>query len=51
MTTEPITPGADRTFALSPEELARFREQGFLGPFKVYEIEEMKDAWRKERLR
>ncbi|WP_030348699.1 chlorinating enzyme [Streptomyces sp. NRRL S-1022] len=50
MTTEPITPGADRTFALSPEELARFREQGFLGPFKVYEIEEMKDAWRKERL-
>ena len=37
---------ATREFALSPEELARFHERGYLGPFKVYEVEEMKARWR-----
>jgi non-haem Fe2+, alpha-ketoglutarate-dependent halogenase len=36
---------------LSQEEIARFHERGFLGPFKVYEIDEMKSLWRRERLR
>ena len=40
-----------RPFALSAEELARFHEQGYFGPFKVYEIEEMQQLWRRERLR
>src|SRR5690348_48858 len=40
-----------RPFALSAEELAQFHEQGYFGPFKVYEIEEMQKIWRRERLR
>ena len=31
------TPGR---FALTPDELARFDRDGFIGPFKVYEPEE-----------
>ncbi|BBH67862.1 chemotaxis protein CheX [Actinoplanes sp. OR16] len=38
------------TFALSAEELEKFHEQGFYGPFTVYEVEEMKARWRRERL-
>ncbi|WP_371778477.1 chlorinating enzyme [Streptosporangium subroseum] len=38
-------------FALNQEELASFHAQGYFGPFKVYEIEEMKASWRRERLR
>ncbi|MEU7332874.1 chlorinating enzyme [Streptomyces parvus] len=37
-------------FALTPEELAQFHQNGFFGPFKVYEIEEMRKIWRTERL-
>jgi non-heme Fe2+,alpha-ketoglutarate-dependent halogenase len=37
-------------FALTPEELERFHAQGFIGPFKVYEVEEMRQLWRKERI-
>jgi non-heme Fe2+,alpha-ketoglutarate-dependent halogenase len=40
-----------RRFGLSPDELAAFRQQGYFGPFKVYEIEEMQERWRRERLR
>ncbi|MDN0197623.1 chlorinating enzyme [Streptomyces sp. S.PNR 29] len=42
---------ADREFALSQEELKQFHEQGFIGPFKVYEVEEMRRIWRRERIR
>ncbi|WP_155372900.1 chlorinating enzyme [Catellatospora vulcania] len=42
---------ARESFSLSPEELDSFRRNGYFGPFKVYEIEEMKAIWRKERLR
>ncbi|MES4907749.1 MULTISPECIES: chlorinating enzyme [unclassified Streptomyces] len=45
-----VTPTADRSFALSPEELKQFHEQGFIGPFKVYEVEEMRRIWRRERI-
>ena len=40
-----------RQFALTSDELARFHQQGYFGPFKVYEVEEMKERWRRERLR
>lgn len=38
-------------FTPSAEDVARFHEFGYLGPFKVYEEEEMKRLWRRERLR
>jgi non-heme Fe2+,alpha-ketoglutarate-dependent halogenase len=38
-------------FALSADELAKFHDQGFYGPFQVYEVEEMQKTWRRERLR
>src|SRR5260370_21604407 len=38
-------------FALTPEQVAQFETQGYLKPFKVYEPEEMKTLWRRERLR
>lgn len=41
---------ADRTFALSRDELAAFHQRGFFGPFKVYDVDEMRRTWRKERL-
>lgn len=44
-------PQQDHRFALSSAELDQFRAQGYFGPFKVYEIEEMRARWRRERLR
>lgn len=41
---------AERTFAMTPQEVAGFRHDGFFGPFKVYEIEQMRQTWRSERL-
>ncbi|MFE0417504.1 chlorinating enzyme [Streptomyces tendae] len=40
-----------RDFALTPDELSDFHSRGYFGPFKVYEVEEMRRAWRGERLR
>ncbi|SHG23284.1 non-haem Fe2+, alpha-ketoglutarate-dependent halogenase [Jatrophihabitans endophyticus] len=37
-------------FALSDEEMASFRKNGFFGPFQVYEVEEMVATWNRERL-
>jgi len=37
-------------FAFTPEELRAFQERGYAGPFTVYEPEEMKALWRRERL-
>ncbi|MEV6118587.1 chlorinating enzyme [Streptomyces sp. NPDC052109] len=39
-----------REFALTPKELEEFQLNGFHGPFKVYEVEEMRRIWRTERL-
>ncbi|WP_079031800.1 chlorinating enzyme [Streptomyces specialis] len=36
---------------MTPDELRAFREQGYFGPFTVYEVDEMKEIWRRERLR
>jgi non-haem Fe2+, alpha-ketoglutarate-dependent halogenase len=40
-----------RTFSLTPEEYRDFHQQGYFGPFDVYEPEEMDKLWRTERLR
>jgi non-haem Fe2+, alpha-ketoglutarate-dependent halogenase len=39
------------TFSLSDDELARFHQQGFFGPFTVYGRDEIKQVWRQERIR
>ncbi|TMM34905.1 MAG: chlorinating enzyme [Actinobacteria bacterium] len=39
-----------RQFAFTPQTLAQFHQDGFYGPFKVYEPEEMRGIWRTERL-
>lgn len=39
-----------RRFALTPEEFRQFQQNGFYGPFKVYEVDEMRQIWRRERL-
>jgi non-heme Fe2+,alpha-ketoglutarate-dependent halogenase len=43
--------GTRSQFALDADELAAFRERGYHGPFKVYEVEEMNALWRTHRLR
>jgi len=37
-------------FSLTSEELERFHQSGYIGPFTLYEPEEMKARWQKERL-
>ncbi|MEV3982676.1 chlorinating enzyme [Nonomuraea sp. NPDC049758] len=37
--------------SMTPEELKSFHTQGYFGPFKVYEIDEMRQNWRRERMR
>lgn len=46
-----MTNTLERNFTPTPEEVARFHERGYLGPFKVYEEEEMRRLWKRERLR
>jgi non-haem Fe2+, alpha-ketoglutarate-dependent halogenase len=46
-----MTETTQETFAPAPEDIARFHEQGYMGPFKVYEPDEMRRLWRRERLR
>jgi non-haem Fe2+, alpha-ketoglutarate-dependent halogenase len=41
----------DPSFALTPAQVAEFEAQGYLEPFQVYEPEEMKKLWKRERLR
>jgi non-haem Fe2+, alpha-ketoglutarate-dependent halogenase len=38
-------------FFLSRDELAEFQENGFAGPFTLFEPNEMKEYWKRERLR
>jgi non-heme Fe2+,alpha-ketoglutarate-dependent halogenase len=40
-----------RQFAFTPEELANFHARGYAGPFTLYQPEEMKATWKRERLR
>ncbi len=37
-------------FNMTPEELASFHANGYFGPFQVYDTEQMKKLWRRERL-
>jgi len=39
-----------RSFALTPEELAGFHNNGYAGPFTLYQPDEMKTIWRRQRL-
>jgi non-haem Fe2+, alpha-ketoglutarate-dependent halogenase len=41
----------NETFYLSPEEIAKFKAQGYLGPFKVYDKEEMAARTRDIRIK
>lgn len=38
-------------FFFSPEELADFHEKGYAGPFYLYDQDEMKATWKRQRLR
>lgn len=49
MMQENAQPGGTR-FNFTPEELLAFHERGYAGPFTIYEPEEMKALWRRERL-
>jgi len=40
-----------REFALTEQEIDKFHEQGYYGPFTVYEADEMRATWRRQRLR
>ena len=40
-----------KEFSLTEQELKDLRENGYVGPFDLYEPEEMKGIWRKERIR
>jgi len=40
-----------KSFTFTPEEASQFQRDGYFGPFKVYEVEEMKSLWKQERLR
>ncbi len=37
-------------FSLTTDEVQRFHEQGFYGPFTVYKPDEIKQAWRRTRI-
>jgi non-haem Fe2+, alpha-ketoglutarate-dependent halogenase len=39
-----------REFSLTSEELESFHQRGYIGPFTLYEPEEMKAQWQRERL-
>src|SRR5580698_8977789 len=41
----------DYRFTLNREEIEAFHRQGFCGPFRVYQPEEIEARWRAERLR
>jgi non-heme Fe2+,alpha-ketoglutarate-dependent halogenase len=46
-----MTETIQETLTPTPENVARFHEQGFMAPIKVYEEEEMRKLWKRERLR
>ena len=39
-----------KQFAFTPEELADFHKNGYAGPFTLYQPDEMKATWRRQRL-
>jgi non-heme Fe2+,alpha-ketoglutarate-dependent halogenase len=45
-----VTNTLRQDFTPTPEDVAKFHERGYMGPFKVYEPDEMEPLWRRERL-
>lgn len=41
----------DKKFSLTAKELESFRKNGYIGPFTLYEPEEIQALWRRERIR
>ncbi|MER0245212.1 chlorinating enzyme [Streptomyces sp. HSW2009] len=41
-----MTTEQQSTFALSEAEVAQFERDGFLGPIKIFEVEEMEERWK-----
>lgn len=50
MTMSETKPQTQQDFYLSPEEKEQFNQQGYLGPFTLYQPDEMREHWRKLRL-
>lgn len=46
-----MTEVAVKRFHLTPDERATFEKNGFIGPFTAYDQDEMKDIWKRTRLR
>lgn len=46
----PIAKAGPERFSLSAEELSRFHENGYAGPFTLYPQDEMKQLWKRLRL-
>ncbi|MBW4507949.1 MAG: chlorinating enzyme [Scytonematopsis contorta HA4267-MV1] len=44
------TQNKPRKFCLTSEQLAIFHERGYAGPFTLYQPEEMKELWERERI-
>jgi non-heme Fe2+,alpha-ketoglutarate-dependent halogenase len=45
------TAHVERPFALTSDELTKCHERGYTGPFKIYEEDEMRALWKRERIR
>jgi non-heme Fe2+,alpha-ketoglutarate-dependent halogenase len=43
--------GQPKAFSLSADELRSFHERGYFGPFDLYDPDEIKALWRRERIR
>ncbi|MEU6687695.1 chlorinating enzyme [Streptomyces sp. NPDC046832] len=41
-----MTTSQQTSFALTSDERAQFERDGFLGPIKIYEVEEMEERWK-----
>lgn len=39
------------SFSLTPHELQQFHDNGYIGPFTLYDRAEIKEQWRRERVR
>jgi non-heme Fe2+,alpha-ketoglutarate-dependent halogenase len=46
-----IASGTGPAFSLTPHETSEFHRLGYAGPFTLYEPDEMKELWRRERLK
>ncbi len=40
-----------QTYSLTPEQLKHFHERGYIAPIRVYEPDDIRERWRRERIR